>query len=69
MESKFYIWSLALYVADICTLRKVHQKYLVSFETWCWRSMEKTKWTDSVKMKEIFYRDKEERNILHSIKR
>jgi hypothetical protein len=38
-----YIWSVALYGAE--TLRKLDQKYLKSFEMWCWRRMEKISWT------------------------
>jgi hypothetical protein len=34
---KCYIWSVALYGAKTWTLRKVDQKYLESFEMWCWR--------------------------------
>jgi hypothetical protein len=34
---KCYIWSIALYGAEKWTLRKVDQKYLESFEMWCWR--------------------------------
>jgi hypothetical protein len=38
---KCYIWSIALYGAETWTLRKVDQRYLESFEMWCWRRMEK----------------------------
>jgi hypothetical protein len=32
-----YIWSMALYGAEIWTLRTVDQKHLENFEMWCWR--------------------------------
>jgi len=32
---KCYIWSIALYGAEIGTLRTVDQKHVESFETWC----------------------------------
>ena len=32
---KCYIWSIALYGAETCTLRKVDQEYLQSFEMCC----------------------------------
>jgi hypothetical protein len=32
---KCYIWSIALYGAEIWTLRAVDQKHLESFELWC----------------------------------
>jgi hypothetical protein len=69
--SKFYdnwIWSIALYGAETWTLRKVDQKYLESFEMWCWRRM-KISWTDRVRNEEVLHRVKEERNILHTVKR
>jgi hypothetical protein len=46
---KCCIWSLALCGAETWTLRKVDQKYLESFEMWCWRRMEKISWTDRVR--------------------
>jgi hypothetical protein len=58
-----------LYGAETWTLRKVDQKYLESFEMWWWRRMEKISWTDHVRNEEVLRRVKEERNILHTIKR
>ena len=46
---KCYIWSIALYGAETWTLRTADQKYLESFEMWCWRRMEKIIWTDHVR--------------------
>jgi hypothetical protein len=65
---KCYIWSIALYGAETWTLRKVDQKYLESFEIWCWRRME-ISWTDHVRNEEVLHRVKEERNIVRTIKR
>jgi hypothetical protein len=65
---KCYIWSIALYGAENWTLRKTDQKYLESFEMWCWRRMEKISWNDRVR-NEVLHRIKEERSILHTIKR
>jgi hypothetical protein len=66
---KFYIWSIALYGAETWTLRKVYQKYLESFEMWCWRRMEKVSWSDRVRNEEVLRTVKEEWNIVHIIKR
>jgi len=63
---KCYIWSIALYGAETGALRAVDQKHLESFETWCWRRMEKISWTDLVR-NEVLLRVKEQRNILHEI--
>jgi hypothetical protein len=64
-----YTFSIALYGAERWTLRKIDQKYLESFEMWCWRRMEKISWTDRVRNEDVLHRVKEERNILHTIKR
>jgi hypothetical protein len=64
---KCYIWSIALYGAETWKLRKVDQKYLESFEMWCWRKMEKMNRTDRVGNEEILHRVKEESSILHTI--
>jgi hypothetical protein len=39
------------------------------FEMWYWRKMEKISWADCVRNKEVLYRVKEERNIVHAIVR
>jgi hypothetical protein len=66
---KCYVWSIALYGAEILTLRAVDQKHLESFEMWCWRKMEKISWTDDVRNEEVLLRVKEQRNILHEIRK
>jgi hypothetical protein len=66
---KCYVWSIALYGAEIWIFWKVDQKYLACFEMWCWRRMEKVSWTDRVRNEEVLHSVKEERNILHTIKR
>jgi hypothetical protein len=58
-----------LYGAETWTLRKVDQKYLESFEVWCWRRMKKISLTDRVRNEEVLHTVKEERNILYTIKR
>jgi hypothetical protein len=65
---KCYIWSIALYGAETWTLRKLNQKYLESFEMWCWR-IEKISWMGHVNNEAVLHRAKEERNILHIIRR
>jgi hypothetical protein len=58
-----------VYGAENWTLRKVDQKYLESSDMWCFRRMEKISWTSRVKNEEVLLRVKEERNILHTVKR
>jgi hypothetical protein len=36
---------------------------------WCWRRMEKISWTDRVRYEEVLHRVKEERNVVHTMKR
>jgi hypothetical protein len=50
---KCYIWSIDVYGTTTWTLRKVDQKYLQSFEMWCWRRMEKSSGTDHVRNEEV----------------
>jgi len=65
----FYIWDIhvALYGAATGTLQKVDEKYLESFEMWCWRRME-VSWTERVNNEEVLHRVEEEGNILHTVK-
>ena len=66
---KCHILSMVLYGAETLTLRAVDQKYLESFEMWCWRRMEKISWTDHVRNEEVLFRVSEQRNILHEIRK
>jgi len=66
---KCYVWSIALYGAQTWTLRAVDQKHVESFEMWCWRRMEKISWTDHVRNEDVLLRVKEQRNILHEIRK
>jgi len=50
-------------------LRAADQKYLKSFEMWCWRRMEKISWTDHVRNEGVLLRVNEQRNILHEIRK
>jgi hypothetical protein len=66
---KCYVWSIALYGAETWMLRALDQKHLESFEMWCWRRMEKISWTDYVRNEDVLLRVKEQRNILHEIRK
>ena len=58
----------SFYDAATWTLRKVDQKYVESFEMWCWRRIERIRWIDRMK-KEVLHGVKEERNVLNTVKR
>jgi hypothetical protein len=66
---KCYVCSIALYGVETWTLRAVDQKQLESFKMWFWRTMEKISWTDHVRNEEVLLRVKEQRNILHGIRK
>ena len=63
---KCYIWSMAFYGAETWTLRAADQKYLESFEMWCWRWMEKISWTDHVRNEEVLLTDSISRGISYT---
>ena len=54
--------------AETSTLCKVDQKYFGSYEMLCWRRTEISH-TDRVRNEEGLRRGKEDRNVLHTIKR
>jgi hypothetical protein len=62
-----YVWSIPLYGAETWSLWSVDQKHLESFEMWCGRRMEKSSWTDHVRIEDVLLRKKEHRNILNGI--
>jgi hypothetical protein len=51
-----YFWSRDLCGAGSWILRKGDKEYLVSFEMWCNRRMEKISWTDHVRNEEVLQR-------------
>jgi hypothetical protein len=57
---KCYIWSITLCGAETWTIRELYQKELEKFEMWCWRRMEKIRWTDSVRNEEVLHGLKKE---------
>jgi squalene cyclase len=65
---KCYIWRITLYGAETWTLQNLDQKYLESFEMWCWRRMEMISQMDHISNETILHRVMEERNILHTIR-
>jgi hypothetical protein len=62
---KCYIWRVALYGAVPWILKKLDQKYIESFEKWCWREVS---WTDRVRNGEVLQIFKEEWDIVQILK-
>jgi hypothetical protein len=50
-----------MYGAEILAFPKVDQKYLGSFEMWCWIRLENIYWTDHVRHEEVLQRVEEDR--------
>jgi len=46
-----------------------YQKYLDTFEMWCWMKLEKITSTDRVKNEAVLREVKMENNVLHTVKR
>ena len=55
---KCYILNIALYGAEIWTLRAVDQKQLERFEMLCWRRMEKISWAEHMRNEDVLLRVK-----------
>ena len=65
---KFFVWSVALYGAEILTLLRNEQTGLEAFEIWIWRRMERVKWTDKIKNAVVLERARDGRIMLELIK-
>ena len=63
---KCCVWSISVYGSETWTLTKLERKYLESFEIWCWRRMEKIKWSEKVTKEQILDRIGEKRTLLHT---
>ena len=50
-------------------VRAADQKYLESFEMWCWRRMEKISWINHVRNEEVLLTVNEQRNFLRVIRK
>jgi hypothetical protein len=60
---------MAVYGGETWTHRKVDQKYVESIEMLCWRRMEMISWTNRVRNEEVLQRMKEDRKIVHTVRR
>ena len=64
-----YVWSIVFYGSETWIQRKLERKYLESFEMWCWRRMEKIKWSEKVTNEQVIDRIGEKRTLLNNIPR
>ncbi|VVC27167.1 Hypothetical protein CINCED_3A012097 [Cinara cedri] len=63
-----YVWSTALYGCETRTLNKKEETTLKAFEMWCWRKMEKIKWTELKTNEEVLDLVKEKRTLLNNLR-
>ena len=66
-ELRCYVWSIALYGSETWTLRQFEQRYLKSFEMWCWRRMEKKTWPQKVTNEQVFEHTGEKCTLINNI--
>jgi len=59
--------SVALCGSETWSLGKNEERVVNAFETWRWRGMSKTKWTDRITNDEVFQRAIEERLLLQTL--
>ena len=58
-----------LYIAQRSGTKKIGAEVLESFEMWCWRRMEKIKWSERVTNEQVLDRIGEKRTLLKNILR
>ena len=64
-----FVCSVALYGAEIWTLRRNKQEHLEAFEMWVWRRMEHVKWTDKIKKCRCAWKSGRRKNIAETDKK
>ena len=61
---KTVIWSVALYSAEIWSLRKEDIRRIEALEMWIWRRMERISWTEKITNEEVLRRVGEKRSMV-----
>src|SRR6218665_858012 len=62
---KALIWSVTLYGAETCTMRREDVKRIEAFEMWIWRRMERISWTDHRTNEEVLKKVEENRSLIY----
>ena len=66
---KTYIWSIMLYGCETWIIAKEERRRIEAFEMWCYRRMEKIRWTDRMTNEEVLERVSEKKSIWKSIQK
>ncbi|CAG9826494.1 unnamed protein product [Diabrotica balteata] len=65
--TRCYIFSIILYGAETCTLKKCNLKIIAAFELWLYRRVLKISWTDRITNKDVLGRVGKETELITSI--
>ena len=55
--------------SEIWTVGDVYQIHMEFLEMWCRRRLQKVSWSDCVRNEEVLHRVKEERIIIHTVRK
>ena len=66
---RYYVWIITLYGSESWTLRELKRNYLESFKMWCFRRIQKIKWSEKITIEQVLEVLGEKRtlrnNVLH----
>ena len=62
-----YVWRIELYGSETWTLTKLERKYLERSEIWCWRRMEKIRWSEKVTNEQVLAHIGEKKTLLNNV--
>jgi hypothetical protein len=66
---KDWLWSTAVCGAETWRFENYIANVYKGFEMWIWKKLEKISWSDLSRNKEVLHTVREERRILHKIKK
>lgn len=59
---------MTIYGSETWTLAKAEEKRLLTFEAWCWRSMQRISWKGLMANEQVFTRAEERKCFMKSLK-